>query len=54
LEHGQCVDQRVDFGDELHRRSTGADHRDPLAGQVVIVIPMQGVELGAGEILDSR
>ena len=41
-------------GDDLDRRGAGADDRDALAGQVVVVVPAGGVEDLAGEGVDAR
>ena len=37
----RCSDptSRLDLGHDLDRRRAGADHRDPLAGEVVVVVP---------------
>jgi hypothetical protein len=38
------ADLGLDARDELDRRRAGADHRDALAGEVVVVVPLGGVE----------
>ena len=40
-----------DLGHELHRAGARPDHRDPLAAQVVVVIPAGGVEAVTGVFL---
>src|SRR5581483_11992872 len=42
-----------DLGDDLDRARTGADHRDPFAGQVVLVLPARGVEGGPAKSLET-
>ncbi len=44
------------FGDgrhELHGAGAGADHRDPLAGEIHAVIPLSGVEGSAGKGVEA-
>ena len=41
-----------DLRDELNRARPGADHRDPAAAQVLIVVPVGRVEDAALELLD--
>ena len=36
--------ERLQSGDDLHRRGTGADHGYPLTAKVVVVVPVRGVE----------
>ena len=55
---GALVDVEVrdllgDLGHDLDRRRAGADHRDALAGQVVVVVPARRVEDLAGEGVDA-
>ena len=55
---GALVDVEVrdplgDLGDDLDRRGAGADHRDPLAAQVVVVVPPRGVEDLSTEGVDA-
>ena len=45
-----CAACSATGGHELHRARAGADHRDPLAAQVVAVVPLGGVEAVAGEL----
>ena len=45
---------RLDLGDELDGGGAGADHGHALAGQVVVVVPLGGVERLALEALDAR
>ena len=52
LEQDQLVDTRRDLGDELHRARRAADHRDALAGEVVVVVPTRRVEHGARELVE--
>src|SRR5690606_38101162 len=44
---------RSDLRDELNRARPGSDHRDALAVQVVVVIPVRGVESLALETFDA-
>lgn len=44
LENRQLLYLARDLGDKLHRAGAGANHRDPLAGQIVVVVPIGGVE----------
>ena len=53
LEDGQVLDPFADRGGDLEPRRPGADHGDPLAGQLDGVVPAGGVELRAGEVLSS-
>ena len=43
----------LELGDDLDRRSAGADHRHPLAGQVDVVVPARRVEDLALEGVDA-
>jgi hypothetical protein len=43
----------ADLRYELHRGSGGADHRDALAGEVVVPVPLRGVEHRAGEGVEA-
>lgn len=54
LEHHHRRHLGRDPGHELDRTRTGADDRDPLAGQVDVVAPPCGVEGGADEQVPSR
>ncbi len=45
---------RRDLRHELDRAGAGADDRDPLAGQVVFVVPVRGVEGRALEPVEAR
>ncbi|ESU48605.1 hypothetical protein P376_3422 [Streptomyces sp. HCCB10043] len=49
LEERELRGLRLYRGDDLDRGGAGADHRDALAGQVVVVVPAGGVEDLAGE-----
>ena len=49
LEDRQRRDLRHDLGDELDRAGPGAQHGDPSTGQVVVVVPLGGVEQPSGE-----
>ena len=49
----EVVDLLGDLGHDLDRGGAGADHGDPLAGQVVVVVPARGVEDLALEGLDA-
>ena len=49
LEHCQVRDSGLDGRHELHRRGAGADDRDPLAGQVKLVIPSRGARSRVAE-----
>src|SRR5581483_571823 len=51
LVDGQRSHLGRDGGDELQRRGAGADDRDPLAGQLHLVVPGHGVDGGAGEVV---
>jgi len=44
LEDVHPADLGLDARDELDRRGAGADHGDALAGEVVVVVPLGGVE----------
>ena len=44
LEHHQLAGDRSDLRDELHCAGSGADDRDPLAGEVDVVVPTSRVE----------
>ena len=48
----QPLDLGLDARHELDRRGTGADHRDPLSAQVVVVVPCGGVKERALEGLE--
>ena len=55
---GALVDVEVagdllQLGHDLDRRGAGADHGDPLAGQVDVVVPARRVEELALEVLDA-
>ena len=52
LEDGEPAGARLDLGDELDRRGARADDGDPLAGEVVVVVPRRGVERRAPEVLE--
>ena len=54
LEDVETLDPPGDLGHELDGARAGADDRDPPAGHVVRVIPVRGVEGGAGEALGPR
>jgi len=45
---------RLDLRHELDRRGAGADHRDALAGEVVLVVPLRGVKGVALEAVQAR
>ncbi len=49
----QLADFGLDLGDELDGGRARADHRDPLAGERVFVIPLRGVEGGALEGVEA-
>ena len=49
----EVADLLLDRRDDLDRRRAGADHRDPLARQVDVVVPAGGVEHLALEGLDA-
>ena len=53
LEDVQLAHARLDLGDELDGGGAGADHGHALAGQVVLVVPLRGVEGGALEGLQA-
>ena len=40
-------------GHHLHGAGAGADHRDALAGELVVVVPARGVEELAAEALEA-
>ncbi len=48
LKFGDLAD---DLGHDLDRAGTGPDDRHPLAGQVDTVVPLGGMESGAGEFV---
>ena len=54
LEHVELLHDRRDRRHDLRGRRTGADHRHDLARQVVAVLPSGGVELGSGEVVETR
>ena len=43
----------LQLGHDLDRRGAGADHGDPLAGEVDVVVPAGGVEELALEVVDA-
>lgn len=49
----ELADHLLDLRDELDGRGTGADHGDALARQVVVVVPLLGMEALAGEVLQA-
>jgi hypothetical protein len=53
LEEGEALDLGLDVRHRLDRGGAGADHGDPAAGQVVIVVPARRVEGLAGEVLEA-
>ena len=53
LEDKQPAHPWLDFRDQLGRRATGTDYGDPLAGEVVVVVPAGRVKAGAGKALDA-
>jgi hypothetical protein len=45
LKHREVVDLGSDDRDQLHARRAGADHPDPLAGEVDLLVgPVRGVQ----------
>ena len=54
LEDGQLRGLRGDLGDELDRARARADHRHPLAAQIVAVVPPGRVEAVARELALER
>ena len=55
LEHVQLVDVAGDHGDQLHACRSGADHADPLAGEVnTLLRPSAGEQRCAGERIHAR
>ncbi|MCY1501190.1 hypothetical protein D9M68_352570 [compost metagenome] len=49
----ELADLLLDLRDELDGRGTGADHRHALAAQVVVMVPLLGVEHRALELLQA-
>ena len=43
----------MDLGHELDRGCPGAEHGDPFAGEIVVVVPVQRVEARTGESLHT-
>jgi hypothetical protein len=49
LEEHQAADCGLDLGHDLDRGGPGAHHREPLAFEVIAVVPARGMEYLAGE-----
>jgi hypothetical protein len=54
LEDVQLGHARLDLGNELDGGGAGADHGHALTGEVVVVVPLRGVEGGSLKALNAR
>jgi hypothetical protein len=49
----EAPDLARDLGDDLDRAGAGADDRDPLAGELIVVVPAGGVDELALEVVEA-